>query len=143
MTKLITTYYSGWHPIEFPDQESLFNLSFVAVVQGNKLPRPALLKHTENGKTNEEQVEKKTQEINKQIKAMHRADKFRVQIMDRHLCTLSFKKGLEQLLDRKQKWVDFVTIAYEALMEQKETLTSTCQQHTLNQSKNVGRRPQV
>ena len=74
---------------------------------------------------------------------MHRADKFRVQIMDRHLCTLSFKKGLEQLLDRKQKWVDFVTIAYEALMEQKETLTSTCQQHTLNQSKNVGRRPQV
>ena len=30
------------------------------------------------GKTKEEQEEKKTQEINKQIKTMHRADKFRV-----------------------------------------------------------------
>ena len=48
------------------------------------------------GKTKEEQVEKKTQEINKQIKAMHGADKFRVQGMDRHLFTLSLKKRLEQ-----------------------------------------------
>ena len=46
------------------------------------------------GKTKEEQVEKKTQEINKQIRAMHRADKFRVRGMDRHLFTLSLKKRL-------------------------------------------------
>jgi hypothetical protein len=95
------------------------------------------------GKTKEEQVEKKSQEINKQIKVMHRADKFRVRGMDRHLFTLSLKKRLEQSFDRKQKWVECVTIAYEAWMEQKETQTSTCLQRTLNQSKNGGRRPQV
>jgi hypothetical protein len=72
---------------------------------------------------------------------MHRTDKFTVQGMDRHLFTLSLKKQLEQSLDRKQKWVECVTIAYEAWMEPKVTQTSTCQQHTLNQSKNGGRRP--
>ena len=46
------------------------------------------------GKTKEEQVEKKTQEINKQIKTMHRADIFRVRGMDRHLFTLSLKRRL-------------------------------------------------
>ena len=71
------------------------------------------------GKTKEEQVEKKTQEIDKQIKATHRADKFRVQGIDRHLFTLSLKKWQGQSLDRKQKWVECVTIAYEAWMEQK------------------------
>ena len=74
---------------------------------------------------------------------MHRADKFRVRGMDRHLFTLSLKKQLEQSLNRKQKWVECVTIAYKAWMEQKETQSSTCQEHTLNRSKNVGRRPQV
>ena len=95
------------------------------------------------GKTKEEQVEKKTQEINKQIKTMHRADKFRVQGMDRHLFTLSLNRQMEQSLDRKQKWVECVTIAYESWMEQKETQSSTCQQHTWKLSKNVGRRPWV
>jgi hypothetical protein len=74
---------------------------------------------------------------------MHRADKFRVRGTDRHLFTLSLKKRLEQSLDRKPKWVECVTIAYEVWMEQKETQTSTCQQLTLNQSKNVGRRPRI
>ena len=74
---------------------------------------------------------------------MHRADKLRVQGMDRHLLTLCLKKRLEQSLDRKQKWVECVTIAYEAWMEQKDTLASTCQQHTLNWSKNMGRHPWV
>ena len=85
----------------------------------------------------------KTREINKQIQAMHRADKFMVRGMDRHLFTLSLKRQLEQSLDRKQKWVECVTIAYEGWMVQKEIQTSTCQQHTLNRSKNVGRCPQV
>jgi hypothetical protein len=85
----------------------------------------------------------RNQEINKQIKAIQRADKFRVQSIDRHLFTLSLKKQLEQSLDRKQKWVECVTITYEAWMEQKESQSSTYQQHTLNQSKNVGRCPHV
>jgi hypothetical protein len=51
---------------------------------------------------------------------MHRADKFRVRSIDRHLFTLSLKKRLEQSLDRKQKLVKCITIAYEAWMEQKE-----------------------
>ena len=46
------------------------------------------------------------------------------------------EKRLEQSLDRRQKWVECVTIAYEAWMEQEESQTPTCQQHTLNQSKN-------
>ena len=45
------------------------------------------------GKAKEEQVAKKKQEINKQIKAMHGADKFRVRGMDRHIFTLSLKNG--------------------------------------------------
>ena len=47
-------------------------------------------------------------------------------------------------------WNDFhqfqhfcFTIAYEAWMEQKESQTHTCQQHPLNRSENVGRRPRV
>ena len=95
------------------------------------------------GKTKEEQVEKKTHEINQQIKATHRADKFRVRGMDRHIFTLSLKKRLMQSLDRKQKWVDCVAIVHEAWMEQKETSTSTCQQHTLNLSKYMGSHPHV
>ena len=63
--------------------------------------------------------------------------------MDRHLFTLSLKKQLEQSLDRKQKWVECATIAYEAWVALKETQTSTCQQHTLNRGKNVGQHPQV
>jgi hypothetical protein len=69
---------------------------------------------------------------------MHRADKLRVQDMDRHLFTLSLKKWLKQSLDRKQKWVECVTIAYEAWVALKDTQTSTCQQYTLNWSRNVG-----
>jgi hypothetical protein len=63
--------------------------------------------------------------------------------MDRHLFTLSLKKRLEQSLERKQKWVECVTIAYEAWIEQKESQTHTRLQRTLNQSKNVGKCPQV
>ena len=74
---------------------------------------------------------------------MHRADKSRVQGMDRHLFTLSLKKWLEQSLDRKQKWVECVRIAYDAWVALKGTQTSTCQQHNLNWSKNVGRCPWV
>ena len=36
---------------------------------------------------------KENQEIDKQIKVMHKADKFRVQGIDRHLFTLSLKKN--------------------------------------------------
>ena len=53
------------------------------------------------GKTKEEQVEKKTQEINKQIKAMHRADKFRVRGMDRHLFA---QTGTYSLCLLKDSW---------------------------------------
>ena len=45
------------------------------------------------GKTKEEQVEMKTLEINKQIQAIDRTDKLRVQGINRHLFTLSLKNG--------------------------------------------------
>ena len=65
-------------------------------------------------KNKEEQVEKKTWEINnKQIQAMHRTDKLRIQGMDRHLFTLPLKKQLGQSLDWKQKWVECATIVFE------------------------------
>ena len=63
--------------------------------------------------------------------------------MDRHLFTLPLKKLLEQSLDRKQKWVECAIIAYEAWVSLQDNQTSTCQQYTLNLSKNMGRRPQV
>jgi hypothetical protein len=55
------------------------------------------------GKTKEEQVEKKTKEINKQIKVMHRADKFRVRGTNRHLFNLSLKKMAGTIIGQETK----------------------------------------
>ena len=63
--------------------------------------------------------------------------------MDRHLFTLSLKKWLEQSQDRKQKWVECVTLAYEAWVALKDTHASTSQLHTSNWSMNVGWHQQV
>ena len=73
------------------------------------------------GKTKEEQIEKKNLEINKQIQAMHREDKFRVWGMDKHLFTVSLKKMAGAVTWQKQKWIECVTIAYETWVALKGT----------------------
>ena len=49
------------------------------------------------------------------------------------------EKRLEQSLERIQKWVECVTIAYEAWVALKVTQASTSQHHTSKWSMNVGR----
>ena len=66
------------------------------------------------GKTNEEQHEKKNLEINAQVRQIHQSDRNNVQQQDRHLFVIPATKRLEQMLDRKKKWIECVNTAYEA-----------------------------
>ena len=66
------------------------------------------------GKTKEERLTKKTKEVDSQIRHMHRADRKRVRPIDKHLLHMPAEQRITQTLDRKQQWIECVTIAYEA-----------------------------
>jgi hypothetical protein len=66
------------------------------------------------GKTKEEWLTKKTQEVDSQIWHMQKADRKRVCPTDKHLFYMPAKQRITQSLDRKQQWIECVTIAYEA-----------------------------
>jgi acetyl-CoA carboxylase beta subunit len=66
------------------------------------------------GKTKEERLTKKTQEVDSQIWHMHRADRKQVCPSDKHLFHMSAKQRITQSIDRKREWFECVTIAYEA-----------------------------
>jgi hypothetical protein len=66
------------------------------------------------GKTKEERLAKKTQEVDSQIWHMHRADRKQVHPIDKHLFHMPAEQRITQTLDRKQQWIECVTIAYES-----------------------------
>ena len=66
------------------------------------------------GKTKEERLAKTTQEVDSQIRLMHRADRKQVCSIDKHLFHMSAEQRITQSLHRKQQWIECVTIAYEA-----------------------------
>ena len=66
------------------------------------------------GKTKEERLAKTTQEVDSQIRHMHRADRKRVRPIDKHLFHMPVEQRIAQSLDRKQQWIECVTIAHEA-----------------------------
>ena len=66
------------------------------------------------GKTKEEQQEKKNQKADAQVRQIYQLDTNKVQRQDRHLFEMSVTKRLEQILDRKRKWIECVNTAYEA-----------------------------
>ena len=73
------------------------------------------------GKTKEERLAKKTQEVDSQIWHMHRADRKQVRPSDKHLFHMSAEQRITQSLDRKQQWIECVTTAYEAWAALKES----------------------
>ena len=66
------------------------------------------------GKTKDEKLAKKTQEVDSEIRHMHRADRQQVCPSDKHLFHMSTEQRITQSLDRKQQWIECVTMAYEA-----------------------------
>ena len=66
------------------------------------------------GKTKEEQLQKKTTEIDQRIRSMHRNDQTRVQFCDHHLFTMPVEQRLMQEYHQKRLWVETVEIAYRA-----------------------------
>ena len=75
------------------------------------------------GKTKEDQLQKKNQEVNAQIRRMHQTDRKQVRRHDRHLFDMSATKRMEQTLERKQKWIECVNTAYDAWSAQQATAT--------------------
>ena len=66
------------------------------------------------GKTKEERLTKKIQEVDSQIWHMHRADRKQVRPIDKHLFHMPAEQRITQTLERKQQWIECVTSAYEA-----------------------------
>jgi hypothetical protein len=66
------------------------------------------------GKTKDERLTKKTQEVDSQIRHIHRADRKRVRPIDKQLFHMPAEQRITQTLDRKQQWIECITIAYEA-----------------------------
>ena len=95
------------------------------------------------GKTKEEQHKKKNQEINAQVQRIHQSDRNRVQQHDRHLFDMSVTKRLEQTLDRKKKWIECVTTAYEVWAAQQATKNIANRPFAPLWNKNHGRQPHV
>ena len=66
------------------------------------------------GKTKEERLAKTTQEVDSQIRHMHRVDRKRVRSIDKHLFHMPAEQRINQSIHRKQQWIECVTMAYEA-----------------------------
>jgi hypothetical protein len=65
------------------------------------------------GTTKEERLTKKTQKGDSQIWYMHRADRKQVHSIDRHLFHMPAEQRITQSIDRKQQWIECVTMAYK------------------------------
>ena len=65
------------------------------------------------GKTKEERLAKKTQEVDFPIWHMHTVDRKQVHPSDKHLFHMSAEQRITQSIDRKHQWIECVTIAYE------------------------------
>ena len=94
-------------------------------------------------KTKEDQLAKKIEEVDDQIVIMYQTDHQRVRPIDSHFFHMPLARRLEQSLQRKQLWVESVTIAYETWQTMQATHEPNQQQIALFWCKNHGRRPQV
>ena len=80
------------------------------------------------GKAKEERLTKKTQEVDSQIRHMHRADRKQDRPIDKHLFHMPAEQRITQTLHRKQQWIECVTIAYEARAALSESQTTSPRQ---------------
>ena len=95
------------------------------------------------GKTKEERLAKTTQEVDSQIRHMHRADRKRVRSIDKHLFHMSAEQRITQSLHRKQQWIECVTIAYEAWVALSDSQIKSQRQVAPFWNQASGRQPQV
>jgi hypothetical protein len=65
------------------------------------------------GKTKDKRLAKTTQEVDSQIRHMHRGDRKQVHPIDKHLFHMPAEQRIILSLDRKQQWIICVTIQYE------------------------------
>jgi hypothetical protein len=95
------------------------------------------------GKTKEERLAKKTQEVDSQIRHMHRADRKQVCPVDKHLFHMSAEQGITQSIDRKQQWIECVSIAYVAWAALSDSQSTSQRLLAPLWNQASGKRPQV
>ena len=95
------------------------------------------------GKSKEERLAKTTQEVGSQIRHMHRADRKQVRPIDKHLFHMSAKQRITQSLQRKQQWIECVTIAYEAWVALCDSQSKSQRQVAPLWNQASGRQPKV
>ena len=95
------------------------------------------------GKTKEERLAKTTQEIDSQIWHMHRADRKQVCSIDKHLFHMPTEQRFTQSIDRKQQWIECVTMAYEAWAALSDSQITSQQQVAPLWNQASGWQPQV
>ena len=95
------------------------------------------------GKTKEDQLAKKTKEVDDQIVIIYQTDQQRVRPIDSHFFHMPLGRRLEQSLHRKQLWVESITITYKSWQTMKAIQEPNQQQIAPLWCKNHGRRPQV
>ena len=95
------------------------------------------------GKTREDQLAKKTKEVDDQIVIIYQTDQHRVRPTDSHFFHMPLARRLQQSLHRKQLWVESVTIAYETWQTMQAIQEPNQQQIAPLWCKNHGRRPWV
>ena len=74
---------------------------------------------------------------------MHRADRKRVRPIDKHLFHMPVEQRITQSLDRKQQWIECVTIAYEAWATLSDSQSASPRQLAPLWNQTSGRRPRV
>ena len=74
---------------------------------------------------------------------MHQSDRNKVQWQDRHLFDMLVTNRLEQMLDRKKKWIECVNTAYEAWAAIQATNNKAYWPFAPLWNKNHGRQPHV
>ena len=95
------------------------------------------------GKTKEDQLAKKSKEVDDQIVTMYQIDQQRVRPTDSHFFHMPLARRLEQSLNRKQLWVESVTIAHESWQTLQAIQEPNQQQIAPLWCKNHGFRPRV
>ena len=95
------------------------------------------------GKTKEERLAKKTQEVDSQIWHMHRADRKQVRSIDKHLFHMSAEQRITQSIHRKQQWIECVTMAYETLAALSDSQNTSQRQVAPLWNQASGWRPRV
>ena len=74
---------------------------------------------------------------------LHRADRKQVRPIDKHLFHMPAEQRITQTLDRKQQWIECVTLAYVAWAVLSDSQSTSPRQLAPLWNQTSGQRPQV